>query len=828
MSFLRKLFKKGENGPELDQRVMALTRVASDFGYDAKLRDCPEACVLLDVDAEERALVIRDCLRQLNAPGVNPGSGHIQEWLGKVAGLLLRKKTEFSDEQVAEILDSLAGQWSEPTGTIVSMLERRYGESDVLPAVVHGSLRAYRQKLANKGRSYDDVRAAADRIDELLIPKKDRSTFSIGVVDAWTGALHEGLEELAEDVREPWNAFLEYCSTAKSAKPSTKWLRNVEPLMNALTGHEAVVVRVLHSVGRASTVPILIPGWGGTEMEQERTIPSQKHSDCLRGLIWSIGVNPTDELVEGLGDASSAAFKKLPNIGPRAPKIGNACVHVLGHHCGLRGVAQLSRLKTRVKHPSSRNQIEKALTAAAEKNGMTGADLEDIAVPDCGLAEVGRLEKRLGDFTGLITVDGPSQVTLAWRTESGKEQKSIPKSVQEQQGDSLAQLQKIVKELKAFVPVQRDRIERQMLFPRSLPFDEWKKRYLDHPVVGILARKLIWTVRREEARQVLFLDDKLVDVTGKAFEPAPGGAVELWHPIESSAGEVQTWRGLLEKHRITQPFKQAHREIYLLTDAERRTDTYSNRFAAHVLKQHQLSALLQARQWRYTLQGAWDSANTPYRDLPELGYRIEYYVDPTGHGEQTEAGIFLYLISDQVRFYRLGEDGALSLENVPARIFSEGMRDVDLFVGVASVGNDPNWQDGGPQGRYVDYWNSYAFGELSATAETRRAALARLLPMLKIHDKCRLEGRFLHVEGKLRGYKIHLGSGNILMTPNDQYLCIVPGRSATNPRDVTLPFEGDGMFSLILSKALLLAADDEIKDRTIQTQIGISHYGSKI
>ncbi len=40
------------------------------------------------------------------------------------------------------------------------------------------------------------------------------------------------------------------------------------------------------------------------------------------------------------------------------------------------------------------------------------------------------------------------------------------------------------------------------------------------------------------------------------------------------------------------------------------------------------------------------------------------------------------------------------------------------------------WSDGGPQGRYRDYWQSYSFGELSATAQTRKALLeARLAEM---------------------------------------------------------------------------------------------------
>jgi hypothetical protein len=78
--------------------------------------------------------------------------------------------------------------------------------------------------------------------------------------------------------------------------------------------------------------------------------------------------------------------------------------------------------------------------------------------------------------------------------------------------------------------------------------------------------------------------------------------------------------------------------------------------------------------------------------------------------------------------------------------------------------------------------------------------------------------KFLVVRGDLRKYKIHLGSGNILMEPNDQYLCIV-----RDPRDrstdVFLPFEGDTTLSLILSKAFMLADDEKIEDQSIVRQI---------
>jgi len=80
-----------------------------------------------------------------------------------------------------------------------------------------------------------------------------------------------------------------------------------------------------------------------------------------------------------------------------------------------------------------------------------------------------------------------------------------------------------------------------------------------------------------------------------------------------------------------------------------------------------------------------------------------------------------------------------------------------------------------------------------------------------------LADRFVVVRGSLRTYKIHLGSGNILMEPNDAYLCIVAARDRSGP--VHLPFAEDAMLSLILSKAFLLAEDHKITDQSILRQI---------
>ena len=56
------------------------------------------------------------------------------------------------------------------------------------------------------------------------------------------------------------------------------------------------------------------------------------------------------------------------------------------------------------------------------------------------------------------------------------------------------------------------------------------------------------------------------------------------------------------EHEIRQPFKQAYREIYLITDAELNTRVYSNRYAAHILRQHQFNSLCAAKGWKNSLR----------------------------------------------------------------------------------------------------------------------------------------------------------------------------------------------------------------------------------
>jgi hypothetical protein len=140
----------------------------------------------------------------------------------------------------------------------------------------------------------------------------------------------------------------------------------------------------------------------------------------------------------------------------------------------------------------------------------------------------------------------------------------------------------------------------------------------------------------------------------------------------------------------------------------------------------QVYALAKQRGWGIRALGPFDNdGGEQWRELPSHGIRASFWMeiadeDPFGSIAQLAA-------TDQVRFSRLGERDPLLLEEVPPRVFSEAMRDVDLFVGVASIAADPTWIDGGVD-RFNAYWHAHAFGELGESANVRREVLADSSP----------------------------------------------------------------------------------------------------
>lgn len=548
----------------------------------------------------------------------------------------------------------------------------------------------------------------------------------------------------------------------------------------------------------------------------------ENSGEATRGAVWALAqYHQTPQTLRSISKLALAALKLVGWGQLRSPKLANACIRTLGEIGTLEAVSEISWLKTRIKQIPVQKEITKALTTCAERAGIAVTDLEEISVPTFGFECNGSQKRTVADVTvSMKIVNNDVEMTLSRL--DGTILKSIPKQIRQQHGSLLKEISSTAKDTEKVLTSQKARLDSLFLLNRNWSWLEFQQRYLKHPILGSLARRLIWQVG---LRSALFTEVDAFDEQGQRIEPQQQDLISLWHPIGKQADSVLRWRNRLAELGIAQPFRQVHREVYLLTDAERRTATYSNRFAAHIIRQSQFRTLAGRRGWQTKLLGAWDGGDFTHaqKNLPGGG-RVEFWVsaayDDGNPQTMLDSGGWMYLSTDQVHFYR-PDATHMPLEEVPPLVFSEIMRDVDLFVGVASVGNDPTWQDGGPGGRFQTYWHSFSFGDLSETAKTRKSVLETLLPRLtKLKDRWKLDEKFLIIKGDIRSYKVHLGSGNILMEPNDQYLCIVPDRSTkTQDGTIFLPFEGDSTLSIILSKAFLLAADTKVSDPTIVRQI---------
>ena len=497
------------------------------------------------------------------------------------------------------------------------------------------------------------------------------------------------------------------------------------------------------------------------------------------------------------------------------PNSSQDSIHIYSQLQPEISVSKLTNLKAKAKNKNILKRINKAIATIGKKAGLSKAEIEESVIPDYGINDGGEYIYKFGKLKGIFSVKNLKDSETYYLIENEKKQKTIPIEIKNNFGDELKEFKKISKEIKTSLGSQRKRIEDFFLNSHSIPYKTFIKNYISHNLIKILSKDLIWNFKSASINvNLLFYNGKFVDHNGKPTkEKLDQCTVSLWHPIGFNSKYILDWRSFLLKNEILQAFKQAFREIYIITDAELTTESYSNRFASHILNKDHVSALCKVRGW--SPSGIINNGKVTYQ-IPDTDYKAEYWVGDLYLGEHSKTYGSAHISTDQVRFYRKKEQ--LPMREVPAIIFSEVMRDIDLFVGVTSIGNDPEWHDRGDQ-EAQGYWSSYTKGALTERSKTRAEILKTLIPKMKIANKCSFEGKYLNVKGEIRNYKIHLGSGNILMQPNDQYLCIVPDRSSTKLKKTFIPFEGDNMLSIIVSKALLLAEDNKITDPTIVRQI---------
>jgi len=609
---------------------------------------------------------------------------------------------------------------------------------------------------------------------------------------------------------------------AKQSHPPSNWLREWGKLRTVLPDH-AMCNLLLILAGiytpEANRQEFFATLAGGEAKER-----SQASCNLARGAIWALSDFPKDKVYDFLTQTILA----WSGSGEGNPACGNAAIWALDRLASEAALYHLNALRSRVTHRALQKKIQDALAGLADKSGLSIEELSDQLVPDHGLNVQAERNWMIGDFSVNLRIAPDGRLEQVILDSKGKPRQSLPKQVRETYA---GQWQTVLSEKRALGKTlnnQKNHLEAAMVDGRRWSLSTWGETFPAHPILGHLARRLVWEVFSADNTTITYAlpraDQTWQDAWGETVQVPVDGSLEIAHPVKMTPEQQSAWQRSIVTQRLVQPFKQVFRETYVLTPPEIETYDYSNRFAAHRILSRHLYALTRNQGWRGTLGlTGFDGSGTGSREFPAYNVRACLWHQFASHENEL-------VTLEQVSFQALRlssrqgqECQRIPLQTVHPVAFSETMRDIDLAVAIASVGTDKHWQDWEVARRrgevsweqqQIDYEKIAA-----ATAKTRAVLLQELIPVLGLSTQVRVEGRFVLVKGRLNQYRIHLGSGNIHIEPSGRYVCIV---AQSNTQHLYLPFEeNDPRTAEIISKILLLVHDDQITDPSILTQINI-------
>lgn len=293
----------------------------------------------------------------------------------------------------------------------------------------------------------------------------------------WSQIVFDEVKGYEEFARIGWESLLEHCRALEQTVPGAKWNKRAKELMVAL-GEDNAIAAMLRWLALGPT-----PG-----QPREATSPIED-SAFQKGVVWCLGTSTNREVAQAIAEFALACLRKIPMIGAVSQKVGFAGVQALGAMECTEAVAQLTRLRAKVKYTVALKLIEKSLQQAAARSGVSTEELEDLSVEGYGLDERGSKEIALGDAVAELRLGVDGGVSVTWRNAEGKLVKSAPHHIRKAFAKDVRAIGSLAKELEEAYRAQRVRLEASFLASRSIPLRHWQQYYVEHPLLGFLGRR---------------------------------------------------------------------------------------------------------------------------------------------------------------------------------------------------------------------------------------------------------------------------------------------------------------------------------------------------
>ncbi|GAA2337840.1 DUF4132 domain-containing protein [Dactylosporangium salmoneum] len=374
-----------------------------------------------------------------------------------------------------------------------------------------------------------------------------------------------------------------------------------------------------------------------------------------------------DESVERLAER----VQRWPYEG--AHKRAAAGLDVLAAFGTEAALRKLHELSGKAKAPAVRARAGQNLTAAAEAAGLTSEQLTDRLVPSFDLAPDATMRLDYGPRRFVAGFDEQLRPWVA--EEDGASRKDLPAPAARDDEALAAEAKRrftaAKKGVRKVATEQAQRLERAMGDGRRWTADEFRTVFLEHPLLWLLARRLVW--RADDGPALRVAEDRTLADVADDEVTLPGGALlGVAHPVDL---DVPAWSAVFADYGILQPFDQLSRDVYRLSPDEAaspRLTRYDDRRALSV-------ALigLERRGWRREgRDGAHQSRME--RDLPG-GAVLIAHLDPgiilgvpEEHPQQHLADVWICPPGADP----WGRDRPVPFSALPAATASEVLRDL--------------------------------------------------------------------------------------------------------------------------------------------------------
>ena len=389
--------------------------------------------------------------------------------------------------------------------------------------------------------------------------------------------------------------------------------------------------------------------------------------------------------------------------------------------------------------------------------------------------------KKLDDVDVYIKIDDLGQSEIIYE-KAGKELKSLPTKLKKDK--YIEAIKEVHKNLKEQYHRSRKMLEEAM--EDGIEFYGYEiENLMTNPVIAPILKSLVFKMGNDLG---YYVDKKLKSAKKKSVAVKDDSLLKIAHCFDLfESGEWATYQKDIFDRELKQPFKQVFRELYVKTVDEKGRDK-SLRYAGHQVQPAKTVALLKTRRWIIDGQEGLEKVYYKKNIIAKI-FALADWFSPADIEAPT---------LEEVQFFDRKTFKPILIDDVPDLIFTEVMRDIDLVVSVAHIGD-------------VDPKASHS------TIEMRKAIIEFNCKLFKLKNVTFTENHAL-IKGERAEYSIHLGSGLIHQKAGSA-INVLPVHSQHRGR-VFLPFiDDDPKTAEIMAKVLLFAQDDKIKDVFILEQI---------